>query len=158
MDKISGKCQKQKKLTERNKKMKISKKSTVAKKYSASEKITKQASAWCACYAHQADALDAFVENYLNSDKLDPVIFNIKMGKGCASLPSSMPVSHDPRDGYLSVREAIRYFIHTTIQSWNRTQAVHAELDLVRDIVYIRRVDYADFMNKTALKKARGMK
>lgn len=138
--------------------MKIGKKSTVAKNYSASEKITKQATAWATCYAHQADSLDAFIENYVNSSATDPVVFTIKLGKGTANLQSSMPVSHDPRDGYLSVREAIRYFIHTTIQSWNRTQAVHADLDPVHDRVYVRRVSYADFMNKTALKKARGIK
>lgn len=133
-------------------------KSESAKNYNASAILSCMCDDWVRAYGAQGRSLNAFVEKYIQSGVIDDKEFKIKISTKVRKIASTMPVSADPRDGYMSVREAVRYFVSSMCRSWNGSNAVKCTIDPVYDIVYVRRVTAFDLLCKTDIKKARGMK
>ena len=137
---------------------KASIKSENAKNYNASATLTNMCDEWAQMYGAQGRSLNAYVEAYIKSGSVETAQFKIKISEKTRKIASTMPVSGDPRDGYMSVREAVRYYVNSMCRSWNGSNAVKCTLDPVYDIVYVRRITAFDLLCKADLKKARGMK
>lgn len=133
-------------------------KSENAKNYNANSTLTALCAEWAQMYGAQARSLNAYVEAYIKSGSVEPEEFKIKISAKTRKIASTMPVSADPRDGYMSIREAVRYYVNSMCRSWNGSNAVKCVMDSVQDIVFIRRITAFDLLCKTDSKKARGMK
>lgn len=133
-------------------------KSETAKNYNANATLASMCADWVHAYGAQGKALNAFIEKYIKSGNIADTEFRVKVSDKTRKIASTMPVSADPRDGYMTVREAVRYYVNSMCRSWNGSNAVKCTLDPVYDIVYVRRVTAFDLLCKTDMKKARGIK
>lgn len=137
---------------------KASIKSESAKNYNVNATLTNMCAEWAQMYGVQARSLNAFVEAYIQSGSVEPKEFKIKVSEKTRKIASTMPVSADPCDGYMSIREAVRYYVNAMCRSWNSSNSVKCAMDSTQDIVFIRRITAFDLLCKTDAKKARGMK